>query len=262
MQTIKNNITIYQEGNENNRPIIFAHGFPYDHFLWDDVISLLKDNFRCNTYDIRGLGKSDAGDGQYTIEMFVDDIENIIDELELKKPALCGISMGGYISFRAIERMEEKFSAAIFCDTKPLADDNAGRLKRAEGIKKINKLGVQKFVEDFVPTCFADSSIKSLGKKYIDILDRSKKFSPVGVKGCLLAMAARTDTTDYLPKIKIPSLFICGDEDNFTPPDQMEKFADQVGNSIFKVVPSSGHMTPIENPEFVADAINNFLSKI
>lgn len=56
-------------------------------------------------FDIRGLGESHAGDGQFTMESFVDDLETILNELKLKLPVLCGLSMGGYISLRAIERM-------------------------------------------------------------------------------------------------------------------------------------------------------------
>ncbi len=253
-------MTIYQAGNNNHQAIIFIHGFPYDHFLWEDLISILKDNYFCVSYDLRGLGQAPEGDGQYTIESFVDDIEILIEEMKLNKPVLCGISMGGYISFRAIERMQDKFGAVISCDTKPEADDNAAKVRRAEGIKKINTLGVQKFVEDFVPTCFAESSIKKMGDKYLNILERSKTFSPLGVKGSLLAMSARTDTTNYLEKIKIPSLFVCGEFDKFTPPEQMKKYADKVSNSKFIIVPKVGHMSPAENPEFVAENIHKFLS--
>ncbi len=253
-------MTIYQDGNKNNHAIIFVHGFPYDHFLWEDLISILKDNYFCISYDLHGLGAAPAGDGQYTIESFVDDIDRLIEEMKLNKPVLCGISMGGYISFRAVERMQDKFGAVIFCDTKPEADDNTAKIRRADGIKKINEFGVQKFVEDFVPTCFAGESIKKMGNKYLTILERSKTFSPVGVKGCLLAMSGRTDSTNYLEEIKIPSLFVCGEVDRFTPPEQMKKYAYEVSNSKFVVVPKAGHMSPVENPEFVAEAIHNFLS--
>ena len=122
-----NNLAVFTEGNENNRTIIFVHGYPYDHFMWDEQVKELSKDFYCVSYDIRGLGKSPVGDGQFTIEMFVDDLEKIIDEMKLNNPVLCGLSMGGYISLRAVERMQDKFSALILCDTKSSADDNAGR---------------------------------------------------------------------------------------------------------------------------------------
>jgi len=186
--------------------------------MWKHQVSAFKSTHYCVSYDIRGLGESPAGDGQFTIEYFVDDLEQIIENLKLDHPVLCGLSMGGYISLRAVERMEEKFRALILCDTKSEADNNEAKLKRAAGIKRINKEGVQKFAADFVPNCFAKESIEKLGEEYISILGKSMNSNPEGVKGCLLAMAGRTDTTDYLSKIEIPVIVSCGEKDTLTLP--------------------------------------------
>ena len=261
MKTIKNNIAIYQEGDSTKKTILFIHGFPYDHTMWNSQVDDFSSSFHCVTFDVRGLGESPAGDGQFTMESFVDDVEYIIDELQLVKPILCGLSMGGYISLRAVERFENKLGGLILCDTKPEADDNEGKLKRAASIKKINTLGVQEFVAGFVPNCFAENSIKELGKTYNAILEKSSASDPTGVKGCLLAMLGRNDTTGYLPKIKIPSLVLCGQNDKLTPPQSMKKLADKINNSDFVVIPGAGHMTPIENPDAVNAAMRNYFKK-
>ncbi len=260
MKSQKQIISIYKQGNSVATPIIFIHGFPYDHLMWENVISILQKTYFCISYDIRGLGGSPCGDGQFTMESFVDDLEEIINELKLDKPVVCGLSMGGYISLRAVERFEEILGGLILCDTKPEADNNEGKLKRAAGIKKINELGVQKFVEDFVSGCFTEESVKNL-KEYKETLTRSLKSDPVGVKGCLLAMQGRTDTTPYLEKIKIPTLVICGEEDKLSPPEVMKSMADKIKSSEFVLIPKAAHMTPIENPEAVSKAILSFLKK-
>ncbi len=262
MNTKINNLSVFTSGNENNLPIIFVHGFPFDHFMWDAQVKELSKEYFCVTYDIRGLGESPAGDGQFTIESFVDDLETIINELKLKMPVLCGLSMGGYISLRAIERIEKKFSAVILCDTKALADDNEGKIKRAEGIKAINENGVENFISQFVPNCFSNNFIDKNEAEYEKIINRSKSSSPVGVKGCLLAMAGRTDTTSYLSNISIPALIICGEEDKLTPPDIMQSMADKINGSNFVVVNGAGHMSPIEKASFVNEKIAGFLRRI
>jgi pimeloyl-ACP methyl ester carboxylesterase len=63
------------------------------------------------------------------MEMFVDDLKEIVNGMELNKPVLCGLSMGGYISLRAMGRIENIFSALILCDSKSVADDNETKLK-------------------------------------------------------------------------------------------------------------------------------------
>jgi len=258
--TIKNNLAIYQEGESTKNTILFIHGFPYDHFLWNNQTAFLKNYFRCVSYDIRGLGNSPAGDGQFTLEAFVDDVEIMMEEHNLEKPILCGISMGGYIALRAAERLEHKLGGLILCDTKPEADTNEVKLRRAAGVKKINSMGVKKFVAEFVPTCFTEESINS-STEYSEMLSRSLNSDPAGVKGCLLAMAGRTDTSGYLEKIKIPALVICGEHDKLSPPDAMREMAKMIKNSEFVLVPNAAHMSPVENPEFVNKAIKNFFDK-
>lgn len=256
------NIRIYTEGNQNKNHIIFIHGFPFDHSMWNNQTGSFKDNYYCITYDIRGLGNSPAGDGQYTIESFVDDLLFVIKQTNANYPVLCGFSMGGYIALRAVERMEEKFSGLILCDTKPYADDNNTKLKRAEGINKINTEGTAKYVNDFIPNCFSKNSLRLSNKEAQKLIERAEKYDPAGVKGCLLAMAGRTDTTSYLDKIKIPTLVLCGDEDNITPPELMEDFSHNIKNSEFYKIPKSGHIAPFENPDEVNQKIESFLKKI
>ena len=261
MKKIINGLSVILSGSNEAKAVVFVHGFPFDHIMWQrQVEELCKENL-CVTYDIRGLGESNVGDGQFMLEMFVDDLENIIDELKLNRPVLCGLSMGGYISLRAVERMQEKFSALILCDTKASADDNVGKLKRAAAIKQINSGEFNPFIESFVLNCFSEKFVRENNAEYRKVVERSKMKNQLGVKGCLLTMASRTDTTESLSKIKLPTLIICGSEDKLTPPDQMKKMAEQIPDAEFLLVNNAGHMTPIENPQVVNEAIKNFLAK-
>jgi pimeloyl-ACP methyl ester carboxylesterase len=210
MESNRTDLSIFTEGDPKLKPIVFIHGFPYDHTMWDKQVDELKSHYFCVRYDIRGLGQSIIGDGQYTIESFVDDLETIVAELELDKPILCGLSMGGYISLRAVERNEENYSGLILCDTRSSADNDEGKIKRADNIKKINVHGVKQFVSDFVPMCFSVKSITDSNEEYTRVLNKSLNSNVIGVKGCLLAMAGRTDTTSYLSKIKYQHYYYAG----------------------------------------------------
>ncbi len=262
MNINKNGLSIFVDGDESMSAIIFIHGFPFDHHMWNNQTGKFSSNYFCITYDVRGLGDSEPGDGQYTMESFVDDLEIVMDESNVNKPVLCGFSMGGYISLRAVEKMEEKFSGLILCDTKSGADNNEGKINRSLGIKKINSEGVKKFVGDFIPNCFSDFSLENRNELVNKTIRGSESYSPTGIKGCLLAMVGRTDTTEYLSKLKIPTLVLCGEEDNLTTPDVMMGMADRIHNSEFYTIPKAGHLSPIENPEAVNKHIESFLKRI
>ena len=112
-----NSLAVYAFGKKENPVIIFVHGFPFDHTMWEYQIKELQKDFYVIVYDIRGLGESYVGDGQYTMEAYVNDLFSIINQLNLVKPVLCGLSMGGYIALRAIEVDQAKFSGLILLDT-------------------------------------------------------------------------------------------------------------------------------------------------
>lgn len=261
MKKIINDLVVYLYGNNESKPILFVHGFPFDHSMWQRQVDDFSKDYQCISYDIRGLGESPAGDGQFTMESFIDDLETILDELKLNKPILCGLSMGGYISLRALERMQERFAAAILCDTRSEADNNEGKLKRAAGIKRINKEGLAPFAKDFITNCFGDDFKQNKKEGLQKIIEKSTQFNPVGVKGCLLAMLSRSDTTTSLGKINIPTMLICGEQDALTPPPVMKDMFHKIKKAEFVEIPKAGHMTPIENPQVVNKAIRDFLVK-
>lgn len=261
MKEIINGISVFLEGNSKNKSIVFIHGFPYDSTMWKAQIDEFNEKYFCLAYDIRGLGDSPVGDGQYTMESFVDDLELILTELKLDKPVLCGLSMGGYIGLRALERFENKFSAVVLCDTRSEADNNDGKLKRAAAIKRIDAEGLAPFTKDFITNCYSDHYKQNHKEEFERRIAKSSGFDPVGVKGSLLAMLGRNDTMEYLGKIKIPALIICGEYDALTPLPVMKAMADKINNAEFVIVKNSGHMSPIENPKEVNEAIKKFLEK-
>ena len=261
MEYSVNGLKVYTKGNKNNKTILFIHGFPYDHSMWDNQVESLKENYYCVTYDIRGLGKSYIGDGQYTMEAFVLDLYSVIDGLHIDNPIICGLSMGGYIALRAVEKESAKFSGLILCDTRSEADNNEGKIIRSAAIDKINVEGVESFVNDFVPKCFHKKTPEKMTEMYSRILGITRHQNSVGVKGSLFAMLSRRDTTQSLSKIKIPTLVLVGRKDALTPPEVMQDLAKKIKKSKFFIVPKAGHMSPLENPEFVNEKISNFLEK-
>lgn len=251
------------DDNKSTNTVTLIHGFPFNHEMWKSQIALLQENgFRVISYDLRGHGKSDVGDGQYTIELFVDDLIALLDYLKITNTVVCGFSMGGYVALRAIERNPERFNALILCDTTSAADSNEAKLRRATSIKLIKKDGVKPFAEGFLKAVFADPSFST---KQI-IIDETRKMilanSPIGVCGALLAMAARTDTTEALSKIGVPTLVLVGEHDTITPPAAAKTMHGRIQNSKMHVISSAAHMSSMENPNVFNEHLIKFLRDV
>lgn len=267
MLTSVNGTNLYYAdiGKEESLPIVLIHGFPFSSEMWVGQTQVLQDgkkNLRIITYDLRGHGRSGVGDGQYTIELFVDDLIALLDHLKITKTILCGFSMGGYIALRAIERNPDRFNALVLCDTMSAADSNEAKIRRANSIKLVKKEGVERFAEGFLKAVF---SPKTFDTKH-DVIDEIRRIilsnSPLGICGALLAMAGRTDTTEALAKIGIPTLILTGEHDAVTPPTAAKSMHERIPNSKLHLIDSAGHMSNLENPNMFNEHLTKFLDGI
>src|SRR3990172_951273 len=195
-------------GSRNGLPVVFIHGFPFSREMWRSQVEAMKEDYYVVTYDVRGHGGSGAGDGQYSLELFVDDLIALLDHLKLRSVVAVGLSMGGYIVLRAIERHPERFRAIVLCDTRSEADGNEGKIKRARQVIDLPKNGMGGFADNFVKAVFHEKTISEKPAVVGEIRDVIAQTPPLSVRGTLLALAARTDTTAGLYQIAVPTLIL------------------------------------------------------
>jgi len=249
MRITVNGLKVYYviAGAVSRPAIVLIHGFPMGSEMWQSQIHALKRNYRVLAYDLRGQGRSETGDGQFTVESLVDDLIALLDELRIERAILSGLSMGGYVALRAIERYTDRVKGLILCDTRSEADSNEGKLARASTIKAIKKDGVRRFATSFLrdalsPSGFSDVRLVRAASRIIC------KNRPLGLCGTLLAVAARTDTSGFLPKIEVPTLILVGEQDRITPPDLSGRMHAAIQCSELHTISHAGHLSNLENP--------------
>ncbi len=264
--TINNYLTRYIDvGSPNAIPVIFIHGFPFSHKMWTfpgGQIDALSSTNRVIAYDIRGHGESEVGTGHYSVELFVDDLFALMDHLHISKAIICGLSMGGYIALRAIERNPERFLGLILCDTRSEADGNEAKIRRANGMKFIQANGMKFYAQDYVKIVFAPSSFESHPESIKTIQSVVERTASISIFGTLLALAARTDTTSNLSNIKCPTLIMVGEKDNVTPLSASQSMNKAIPESVLVVIPSAGHISNMENPIEFNKHLVEFVAKI
>jgi len=243
-------------------PIVLIHGFPFSHEMWDPQIEALQKRFRVIAYDLRGHGKSGVGDGQYTLEFFVDDLLALLDHLKIETAVLCGLSMGGYIALRTVERNPGRVRGLILADTQAKADSNEAKLKRAAAIKSVKANGVKAYAEGFVKSVFAPQTFAN-NKAVVEKIRRViQSNSSLGICGALLALASRTETTEALSGIKVPTLILVGKHDALTPPSASQEMRNKIPNSEIHVIPHAAHMSNLENSKEFNKQLLDFLGRL
>lgn len=151
-------LNVVEFGEENKQGIIFVHAFPLCSRMWDKQAEALQNDYRVVVYDLRSFGYSELGDGHFTIDSHVSDLISIIDSLKMEKPVVCGLSMGGYITLRALELYQSKFKGAVLADTKAESDNNPTKHARADQMKMIKNGQREQFTENFIKAALSETN--------------------------------------------------------------------------------------------------------
>jgi 3-oxoadipate enol-lactonase len=250
------------EGPDSGLPVVFIHAFPMSKEMWKPQIDVLKSDYRILSYDVRGHGLSDIGNGQYTIEYCVDDFIGLLDHLNFKNVVVVGLSMGGYIALRAVERHPDHFRGAVLCNTRSEADTNEAKIKRSTDAKVVTVLGIRKFTEFFLPKVFRQQTFTTNPDVVAFAKSLVEKNSSVGIAGMLIALAARTDTTPSLRSIRMPVMLIAGQYDELTPPALLGSMCDQIPGAVMHILPDAAHYSNLENADGFNTALINFLQTL
>jgi 3-oxoadipate enol-lactonase len=263
MKTLINDIAVsyIEHGSAQGLPIVFIHGFPFSHKMWEPQMRELPNDIYTIAYDVRGHGSSDVGDGQFTIELFVDDLIVLLDHFGIERAVLCGLSMGGYIALRAIERHPNRINGLILCDTKSESDSNETKIKRTTSIQTIKETGILAFAEDFVKAIFYEKTFATNPNVIETIRQIICDNSPLGICGTLLALASRTDTTQVLSSINIPTCILVGEHDKLTPIPVAQEMHKAIAGSEIHILSNAGHMSNLENTKDFNEHLFAFLKK-
>jgi 3-oxoadipate enol-lactonase len=258
-----NSISIsYDDLGEGSVPIIFLHGFPFDKSMWKEQLEFFSSSHRVIAVDIRGFGKSTDEESSLSIDLFGNDLIHFMDALGFEKAIICGLSMGGYIALNSYGRFANRFEALILCDTQCINDSNEVTAKRLEAITKVEAGGPGEFNEDFVKKVFHPDSLTEKKELVEELKVVVSANSQHIIAEGLRVLSGRSETCSTLAKISVPTLIICGREDEVTPLAQSESMQEAIDGAELQVVEKAGHVSNLEQPEVFNGYLQDFLSRI
>lgn len=253
---------IKKSKSEESNTVIFLHGFPFNKNMWRAQLNALPDHVTGIAVDIRGHGNSTSGHGFLSIDVFAKDLRVFIEKLAIPHVTLCGISMGGYIALRAYQLFPEKINGLVLSDTHAKADTDAGKQKRFDSIQAVLKYGRRPFAIGFTENVFSPENIEDIPEAVELIKSSIRRNSLRTICATLLALAARTDTSEILPSITVPTLILRGANDRITAEKDMQDLASGIAGSRYAQIEKAAHLPNLENPERFNQLVNEFLRTI
>ncbi len=232
--------------------IVFAHGAGGNHLSWWQQVPHFSGRYTCVVFDHRGFGQSiDTEDGRGA-EAFVDDLRALLDHLHIERATLVAQSRGGWTCLGFALRYPERVERLMMCDTHggmrsgeidPLWRD-ALRAMTPPG--EIHPAAGERMYRE-------QPALHFLYKEIADL-------NPPRARATALRGAPAPSAAD-MTGLRMPVLFITGEEDVVIPPRLIELAASHIRVARIERVPRSGHSVYFERPAAFNAILEKFLSE-
>jgi 3-oxoadipate enol-lactonase len=254
----------YEDTGGPGEPIVFSHGLLWNSNLYAKQIEALKGRYRCITYDHRGQGRSKAPPGKgIELRTLYEDAVAFIQALGLAPCHFVGLSMGGFVGLRVASRHPELLRSLTLLDTSAASETLWNLLRYYLLMATTRCLGLQPVVDRVMSIFFGQTVLKDPAR--MDEREgwrRQLTSNPREVWRAMQGAIMRRDITEELSRILAPTLILVGEEDVVTRPEAAETLHARIRGSQLVRMPNVGHMSNLEQPDLVNQAIRRFLSGI
>ncbi|MBP1156880.1 MULTISPECIES: alpha/beta hydrolase [unclassified Paenibacillus] len=241
-------------------PVVLLHGFCGSSSYWEEVIPMLEGSCQLIVPDLRGHGDSSAPEGTYSMESMAEDIVGLLEKKNCGKAVVLGHSLGGYVTLALAEKHPEKLLGFGLVHSTAYPDDEKGKEGRLKAIDTIKEQGLPVFLEGLIPKLFAPSHVESMPEAVNKAKQIGLGTSPEGAVRTLEGMRTRTDRNDVLSGAKVPVLLLAGAGDQLIAPEKT--FSVSGEHIIAKTLEGAGHVSMMETPQELAQAVRDFTAKL
>ncbi len=224
----------YGEGND----IVLLHGWGQNIAMMVPLANELP-NYRTTILDFPGFGDSEEPTEVWAIEDYVTVLEELLDQLKIKKPIVMGHSFGGrvaigYAAKNPVEKLVLFGSPCVRSDRKSFKESVFKSVKKLPGMKKIGEYA----------------------KKYIGSTDY-RQATPMMRN--ILVRVVNQDLSEYAQKIECPTLLIWGTLDEAAPIEDAKKLEKLLKDGALIELEGYTHYAYLEALPQVVAILKNFI---
>lgn len=253
-------LEIFFEDTGAGTPVVLGHSFLCSGKMWREQVPPLADRFRVINPDLRGHGRSSEVSRSFSLYDAVSDLLAVLDQLGIGRAIWCGLSIGGMVALRAALTCPQRVSSLILLDTDAGAETALGKLKYLAMGVGARAVGVEPFLPFIARLMFGTTTRR---QNPTLVSEWKREFAGVHIPSvlrCLDALMRRDSLLARLSRIDVPVLVLVGEEDRSLPPPLSHRIHTSLRHSTFSVIPAAGHLSALERPAAVTEAILSFLA--
>jgi len=236
-------------------------GLSFTHEMWYRVLPGLAPLYRAIFFDNRGMGRSDVPPGPYSIQQMASDAVAVLDAAGVPAAHIVGASMGGMIAQElALRHPECVLSLVLGCTShsglwtrwphfgfrpRGLSWSRGPRLERERALRRLlyaDTTPEERIEEDVRIRCDCNWSYRGFFNQFAGVL--------------------RWSAYRRLPRIRVPTLVLHGDQDHLIPVENGQAVAARIPGSRFHLIRNAGHVLTTDQPEACQEALAEFLRDV
>ncbi|BAT58332.1 3-oxoadipate enol-lactonase 2 [Variibacter gotjawalensis] len=259
---------LYYEEVGSGTPIIFVHEFAADYAGWEPQMRYFARGHRCIAYSARGYTPSETPSGEtFHYENFRDDALAVLDHLKIDRAHFVGLSMGAYSSLQVgLHRPERAISLTLA----GVGSGSSAETKHVEDFRKNSAHHAELYEREgaeYMANVYAESPNRiSFAVKdprgYQEFMAALARHDAQGSahtqRGFQGKRPSIFDFKDKLQKLQVPTLIVCGDEDDacIEPSLFLKQSIPTSGLAMF---PKTGHVLNLEEAALFNETVERFI---
>lgn len=257
---------MFYEDHGAGFPILFLHSYLWDAAMWVPQVAALSATYRCIVPELWGHGRSDVLPSMPTsLDELTEDYWALTQALGIERFAVVGLSVGGMIAVHLAVKHSEAVAALVVMDSHVGAEPTASQARFFQMLDAVERFGsiVPPIAEATVPFFFADVTLARRPEMVeafkTHLVTMSRDVIPT-IVALGRAIFGRASILERLPELRIPTLFVAGEQDRSRPPHEAEEMARLVPNAKVTIIREAGHICTQEQPEQVTQVLTEFLN--
>jgi pimeloyl-ACP methyl ester carboxylesterase len=243
--------------------VVLMHGVGGGREAWGDAASgtgpaLAEAGCRALAIDFPGYGLSPAID-PFDLAGMAASVQRLIESTGERRAVLVGHSMGGMVAQELAALSPEHVSALVLASTSPAFGKPGGDWQQAFLQSRFAPLdaglGMAGLAAQLVPTMLAPGVPPERRAAAQAMMAGVPEATYRRAVAALVAFDRRAN----LPALRVPTLVITGEHDRTAPPEVARRMAERIAGSQLQIVPDTGHLLNIEQPEAFNSALLRFL---
>ena len=259
MATVQNDgLEIFYEDSGTGSPIVLGHSFLCSGAMWREQVPVLSRKCRVINVDLRGHGRSSRVTRPFSIYDVVSDVLTVLDQLGIQRATWCGLSIGGMVALRAALVASDRVARLVLLDTDAGPETRLRKLKYHAMGFGTRIVGIRPFLPSIAGLMFGATTRRQNSALVSQWKAEAANLDIASILRGLDALTGRDSLLERLDQVDVPALVLVGEEDHSLPPSLSQRIHDRLPNSTFAMIPAAGHLSALERPTAVTEAILGF----